>query len=404
MTRPPLRPLHIVVTVNAAWNLVNFRMGLLRALLADGHRVTVLAPEDAAIGPLRAMGCAFQALSMNRKGLSPLENLRILRDIHRQFRALRPDVVLSYTIKNNLFGALAAQRLGIAFVPNVTGLGTAFLSGGLLQGVAQMIYRRAFRNLPVVFFQNGDDRALFLARGLVRVHQARLLPGSGINLSHFAPLARPDDAANDGVDEAAGRPAHAPVFLLIARLLRDKGVVEFAQAATQVRARYPQAEFRLLGPFGTDNRSALPPQMIADWQAQGHVVHLGAVDDVRPAIADADCVVLPSYREGMPRVLLEAAAMERPVIATDVPGCRDALRPEVTGYLCAVRDSDSLARACLRFIDLPVAARAAMGQAGRDRVVAQFDEALVIAAYRQALEHVVPQQGPASRAQAMARQ
>lgn len=243
---PKPRRLHVVVTVNAAWNLVNFRMGLLRALLADGHRVTVLAPQDDATAPLLALGCDFRALPMNRKGLSPLSNARILWDMHRAFRSLRPDVVLGYTIKNNLFGALAARPKGIAFIPNVTGLGTAFLSGGGLQAVAQAIYRLAFRGVPVVFFQNDDDRALFVARGLVRAAQARVLPGSGIDLDHFAPAPAPP------------RDPQAPVFLMVARLLRDKGVAEFVAAAALVRARYPQAQFRLLGPSGADNRSAIP--------------------------------------------------------------------------------------------------------------------------------------------------
>nr|WP_283163951.1 glycosyltransferase family 4 protein [Roseibaca domitiana] len=353
--------------------MVNFRTGLLRALLADGHRVTVLAPRDESVASLEALGCAFMDLPMNRKGLSPLANLHILRRMGAALDCLRPDVVLSYTIKNNLFGALAARRRGIPFIPNVTGLGTAFLSGGGLQRVAQMIYRHAFRGLPVIFFQNRDDLALFAGMGLVQLDQARVLPGSGIDLTRFVPAPLPQ------------HPPQAPVFLMIARLLRDKGVVEFAEAAAAVRRHYPQAQFRIVGPFGAENRSALPPEQITHWQEAGHIQHLGAMPDVRPAIAEADCVVLPSYREGMPRVLLEAAAMARPVITTDVPGCRDALEAGETGLLCKLRDSASLARACTDFIDLTPEARAAMGQAGRARVERLFDEAHVIAAYRQAL-------------------
>jgi glycosyltransferase involved in cell wall biosynthesis len=347
--------LHIVVTVNAAWNLVNFRTGLLRALIADGHRVTVLAPHDDSVARLQALGCAFVDLPMNRKGLSPLANLHIWRRLGAAMDRLRPDVVLSFTIKNNLYGALAARRRRIPFIPNVTGLGTAFLSGGGLQRVAQMIYRHAFRGLPVVFFQNRDDLELFAGMGLVRPGQARVLPGSGIDLTRFAPAPMPEN------------PPDAPVFLMIARLLRDKGVVEFADAAAVVRRQFPHAQFRIVGPFGTENRSALPPAQIMRWQDAGHIVHLGAMPDVRPAIAEADCVVLPSYREGMPRVLLEAAAMARPVITTDVPGCRDALDAGKTGLLCQPRDSASLARACADFITLTPEARAAMGQAGRAR-------------------------------------
>jgi glycosyltransferase involved in cell wall biosynthesis len=172
---------------------------------------------------------------------------------------------------------------------------------------------------------------------------------------------------------------------MIARVLRDKGTCEFVAAARRVRARFPRARFRLVGPPGADNRSAIPPETLAGWLAEGVIEHPGAVADVRAEITAADCVVLPSYREGMPRTLLEAAAMARPVIATDVPGCRDALVAGETGLLCAVRDAASLADACARFIALPLRARARMGAAARARVVRDFDEAHVIAAYRAAL-------------------
>jgi len=175
---------------------------------------------------------------------------------------------------------------------------------------------------------------------------------------------------------------------MIARLLRDKGVVEYAQAARLVRARHPGAQFRLLGALGAENRSAIDAATLAGWQAAGDVVYLGQTDDVRPAIAAADVVVLPSYREGAPRTLIEAAAMARPLIATDVPGCRAVVGDGVSGYLCAVRDAASLAEACLRMIALAPAARAAMGQAGRRKMEAEFDERIVVAAYLDAIARV----------------
>ena len=371
-------PRHLMLTVNAAWNLVNFRRGLIAALLADGHRLTVLAPRDAAAATLEEMGCRAIDLRMDRKGLSPVRDLGLMWRMRRHMARERPDAVLSYTIKNNIFGAFAARAHGIPFLPNVTGLGTAFLSGQHLQRLVEALYRHAFAHAPVVFFQNGDDRALFVARGLVRAGQARLLPGSGIDATHFAPAPLPGHAPD------------APVFLMIARVLRDKGVCEFVEAARRIRARWPKARFRLVGPPGADNRSALPPEMLAGWLAEGVIEHPGAVADVRGEIAAADCVVLPSYREGMPRTLLEAAAMARPVIATDVPGCRAALVVGETGLLCAVRDAESLAGACARFIALPQAARETMGATGRARVLRDFDEAHVISAYRAALAGIGP--------------
>ena len=375
MSAPMTAParLHLMVTVNAAWNLVNFRRGLIAALLADGHRLTVLAPRDAAATELETMGCRVVDLRMDRKGLSPLRDLALLWRFWRQMGRDRPDAVLGYTIKNNIFGALAARARGIPFLPTITGLGTAFLSGRGLQGLVEGLYRRAFAAAPVVFFQNADDRDLFLARGLVRPGQVRILPGSGVDPVRFPATPRPD------------HPPEAPVFLMIARVLRDKGVVEFAEAAGIVRARWPGARFRLVGPLGADNRSAIPADTVAGWHRQGLIEHLGELPDVRPVIAAADCVVLPSYREGMPRTLLEAASMARPCIATDVPGCRDAVVEGETGFLCTVRDGADLAHACARFIALSPEARETMGRRARDRVERNFDQAIVIAAYRAAL-------------------
>lgn len=367
--------MHILLTVNAAWNIWNFRRPLVEALASDGHRITVLAPPDDAVAELERLGCLVRPLEMSVKGLNPLEDLKLQRRFGRIFRDDRPDAVLSYTIKNNIFGARAARSVGVPFLPNVTGLGTAFLSGKLLQTVTEQLYWRSFANLPVVFFQNEDDRDLFLDRRLLRPVQARLLPGSGIDLFRFAPASMP--------------PANVPpVFLMIARLLRDKGVVEFVEAARRVRARHPQARFQLLGAAGSENRSAIGREALDAWVAEGVVEYLGTTSDVRPAIAAATCVVLPSYREGAPRTLIEAAAMARPLIATDVPGCRAVVDRDVSGFLCEVKSAESLAEAIERFLALTPEAQRAMGTAGRTKMEREFDQRLVVDAYREALDLV----------------
>lgn len=372
------RQLHILVTANATWNLVNFRASILRALIADGHRITALSPPDAALPALRALGVAHEPLVMDAKSLNPVSGAGLMLRFRRAFRRLAPDVALSWTIKNNVFGALAARPLGIPFIPNVSGLGTAFLSGSMVQRVAEVLIRRAFRGLRTVFFQNDEDRALFLAHDLVASTQAHLLPGTGVDLSRFAPAPLPP--ADEG-----------PVFLLIARMLRDKGVVEFAEAARILRATHPHARFHMLGPIDADNRSAIPRSMVEGWVAEGVVDYLGTTDDVRPDIARAHCVVLPSYREGAPRVLIEAAAMARPVIATDVPGCRQVVARDVTGFLCPPRDAKALAESIARFVATPRATQEAMGAAGRAKMVAEYDETLVIAAYRAAIARACPE-------------
>lgn len=367
--------MHILMTVNAAWNIWNFRRPLVEALIADGMRVTVLAPHDDTVPDLERLGCRFLPLEMNVRGLNPVADLKLLGRYKTRFRQERPDVVLSYTIKNNIFGAMAARAANVPFIPNVTGLGTAFLSGGLLQAVAEGLYWRAYKSLPVIFFQNADDQGLFLSRNLVRAEQTRLLPGSGIDLAYFSPAAMPPTE-------------EPPKFLMIARLLRDKGVIEFVDAARQMKQLHPLARFQLLGASGSDNRTAIDAATVQGWVDEGVVEYLGTTRDVRSHIAAANCVVLPSYREGAPRTLIEAAAMARPVIATDVPGCRAVVDRDASGLFCEVRNADSLAATMQHFLRLPYEAQLAMGRAGRDKMEREFSDALVVRAYRDAIATV----------------
>ena len=382
MNAPPLKtaPLHIMMTVNAAWNIWNFRRPVVEALIADGHRVTVLAPADDSVADLKSIGCRVLPLEMSVKGLNPLQDLKLIRTFKKVFRSERPDVVLSYTIKNNIFGAMAAKACNIPFIPNVTGLGTAFLSGGVLQTVAEGLYRKAFRSLPSVFFQNTDDRDLFLERRLVKSGQAQLLPGSGIDLDRFSAAKYPTETKG-------------PVFLMIARVLRDKGVMEFVEAARLVKAKSPSTRFQLLGAVDAANRTAINAATVKSWQDDGTIKYLGTTDDVRPHIAASHCVVLPSYREGAPRTLIEAAAMARPLIATDVPGCRSVVDDGVSGILCEVRSGESLAAACISFLGLSREEQAAMGRAGRVKMETAFDQALVVQAYRDAIGSKVTRKG-----------
>ncbi len=368
----------IALASNTAWNLYNFRGGLIRRLLEEGAAVTVVAPPDEFSEKLAGMGCEVIGLPMDNKGTHPVRDLRTLRDFHRVYRQVRPAVALHFTIKPVIYGSLAARMLGIPVANTITGLGTAFLREGWLMRVVESLYRVSQRWPQRVFFQNRDDHDLFVGRGLVPAEKAERLPGSGVDLERFAPAAYP------------GNPA--PVFLLVARLLRDKGVVEFVEAARRVRAHHPRARFQLLGPLGVANRTAIPAEEVAGWVAEGVVEYLGETGDVRPALAAADCIVLPSYREGVPRTLLEAAALGRPLIATDVPGCREVVADGDNGYLCRAQDANDLADRMERFIGLPVEARQALGEAGRAKVEREFDERMVIGRYLDAIRVIARKQ------------
>lgn len=371
MSRPT-----IVISVNAAWNLVNFRRSLMRGLIDAGYRVVAIAPPDGRETELAALGVAFEPIEIDGRGMSPLADLRLLGAYLRILRRVRPQAYLGFTIKPNVYGGMACRLLGIPRIANIAGLGTAFLRRDLLNLLVRRLYATALRGAACVFFQNPEDRRRFVSDRLVDPDRTVLLPGSGVDLARFAPATREQDGQTR--------------FLLVTRLLRAKGVAEFVEAAQQFRARPgTRATFSILGirdhsPGGIDEAT------LDRWQREGAVTLLDAVSDVRPVIADADCVVLPSYYpEGTPRSLLEAAAMGKAIITTDTPGCRDVVEEGVNGFLCAPRSVESLIDALGRYHALDAAGRAQMGEASRRKAEREFDEKLVIDAYLQALSRAI---------------
>lgn len=367
---PPL----IALSANSAWNIVNFRRSLVAALRSKGYRIVALVPRGVGIEALQALGVEVVIVPMSPRGSSPIADAFLMLRYYAQLRRLRPLAFLGFTAKPNIYGGIAASALNIPLVSNITGLGTGFLSGKLLEGVVSDLYRRALHKAAVIFFHNPDDLELFVARNLVDQRRARLIPGSGIDLANFAVTPMPHDAA--------------PRFLFIGRLLVDKGVVEFAEAAILVRNALPDAAFVVVGGWSQHPR-AVPRNRLDDWEANGLLQLVGEVQDVRPFIASADCVVLPSYREGLPRALLEASAMARPIIGADVPGSRQIVEHGVTGFLCKARSAPALAEAMLKMAELSSDEREAMGRRARQRAEEQFDEQRVSNAYMTALDSIV---------------
>ena len=281
----------LVLAANSAQNLLNFRSGLIEALVARGFEVVAAAPPDArAEAALAALGCRFRAVPLDGAGVNPLRDARTLRAFRWLFVKERPDVFLGWTIKAVIYGSLAARISRVTAIPNISGLGTAFIERNWLTSVVVRLYRLAFARASAVFFQNEADRDLFLRKGMVRPDQVRLVPGSGVDLRRFAPAAaRPGD----------GRTR----FLLIGRVMTQKGVREYAEAARLLRAQRLDMQFSLAGGLGKE-RSAIHEDTLASWQREGLIDWAGAVPDIRPLIAESDCVVLPSYREGTSRALL----------------------------------------------------------------------------------------------------
>lgn len=366
----------ILIAINSAWNFVNFRAGLIRALVAAGYEVVAVAPGDRYAARLEALGCRFIPMQMDNKGTNPIQDGLLLCRFVKLFRHERPDVYLGYTVKPNVYGSLAAHILGIPVINNIAGLGAVFGKTGLLVKLVRLLYRVALGRSAKVFFQNNDDRQLFISGGLVRAEVADLLPGSGVDLAKFKAL-------------PLGTFRQAPNkfrFLLIARMLWDKGVGEYVAATKLIHQRWPRVECCLLGFLDVQNPGAISQSEMDDLVQQG-VVYLGASDDVMAEIAKADCIVLPSYyREGTPRSLLEAAAMARPIITTDAVGCREVVDDGVNGYLCKVRDAVDLAEKMERLLLLSPEQRSEMGQRGRAKMEVEFDEQIVISKYLEAIE------------------
>ena len=365
----------ILLSVNNSWNILNFRAGLIRTLKEAGFDVGVISPLDAHAPDLAAMGVTHIPAAIDSKGLSPVRDLQLLIRYVQVFRQRRPVALLTWTIKPNIYGSIAAHALRIPVINNVSGLGTTFIRRGPLTRLVSALYTLAFSRSALVFFQNPDDRRVFVEGRLVAEHRTGLLPGSGIDTVRFAPF------PVFGTDEAA-----APfTFLLVARLLGDKGVVEYADAIRLVRTAWPQVRFQLLGSLDAENRTAIGRAELSSWVEGGLIEYLGTAADVRPFIHAADCIVLPSYREGMPRALLEGAAMAKPLIATRVPGCVEIARDGENAFLCEPRDARSLADAMIRMIELPEDERLALGEAGRRIAVSEFGEQLVTDRYLEVL-------------------
>lgn len=366
----------IVISINTAWNVYNFRSGLIKALIDHGYEVVVVAPYDEYVDRLKELGCRFINLEIDKNGSHPGRDLLLLVRYFFILLKEKPSLYLGYTVKPNIYGSIAAHIMKIPVINNIAGLGATFISPSFVTRIVSGLYKLALSRSSVVFFQNADDQKMFIQSELVRSAITDRVPGSGINLAHYLPAP---------VLSPRTRPFQ---FLLVARMLKDKGVCEFVEAARIVRQRLPDTEFQLLGFIDPKNSNAISLCEIRGWEAEGLINYLGQTDDVRSYMADADCIVLPSYREGVPRSLLEAAAMARPIITTDAVGCRDVVDDKINGYLCKIKDAGDLAEKMIAMAQLSSSACVKMGQAGREKVKLEFDIEIVLHKYLGAIKEI----------------
>lgn len=366
--------MRVGVIINTSWNVYNFRMGLLQALKKEGFDVFVIAPSDEYSDRIRQEGFEFHNIEMDNKGGNPMRDFQLMKTLKEVYQKLRLESVLHFTIKPNIYGSFAAKSLKIPAINNVSGLGTVFLHDSLTTRVAKILYKRAFKSPYKVFFQNADDRKVFLKKGLVEESRTGLLPGSGVDLNRLKAVPLPENQVF--------------TFVMVARLLYDKGIIEMIEAIQKLRTDGAEFKVVLCGAVESTSRLGVNENEVESWVKKGWVEYLGVVDNVDEIIASSDCVVLPSYREGTPKSLLEAAAIGRPIVTTDVPGCREVVVDNGNGFLCTAQNATSLAETLKKMIELPKSKRQAMATQGRKMVEEKFDEVIVINQYLEVLKSI----------------
>jgi glycosyltransferase involved in cell wall biosynthesis len=365
----------VALCTYSAWSVLNYRMGLVKALLAVGAKVVVVSPEDEFVEQVEALGCVFEPMDLNTRGTSPLNDFKGFLRYRKVFKAHKVDLVLNYTIKPVIYATLAGGMQGRRVINTITGIGETFNQKWIVKNVIKTLYRVSQRYADVVFFQNKDQRAFFLQMGLMKESQTRMIAGSGVDTTKYA----------------FSRLKINPVFtfLLMGRLLKPKGIYEYVEAGRILKKQGLNFRLQLAGEFRPGRDIAIEEADLKAWVSAGEVEYLGMVADVPALIAAADCVVLPSYTEGTPRALLEACAVGRPIIATDVEGCREVLVNGENGLFCQPKSAQSLAEAMGKMMGMTYEARLEMGHTGRYLAQEKFDEGKVVGVYMKMVKELV---------------
>ena len=380
---PDKKHLKLLFAANTTFFIYNYLLGVIKTFSSEGFEVILAAPEDEYTSLLEKEGFRHIPIKgLDRKGANGLKDIRLILELYRIYKKEKPDLVLHYTIKINVYGTFAAKLAKTGSVCTVTGLGWLFtekniktMIGGFLY---KILYKIAFSIALNVVFQNRYDKEFFIDNRLVRKEKTFLTPGPGVDTDYFSPECCPDERRHRG----------KCIFLLLARMLWDKGIGEFVEAARRVKQSYPFAEFWLVGPMDKENRAAIPERAIKKWEEEGIVKYLGKVDGVRPFLCACDVAILPSYREGTASSLIEAMAVGKTVITTDAVGCRDVVEDGKNGFLVPVKDDEALTDAIIKYILLPQENKIEMGKYSREKALREFDKRIVIDTYRKIINNV----------------
>ncbi len=360
--------MRVLIVANNDVGLYKFRRELIEELLKV-HEVHICLPDGEYVGMLTAMGCVYHACEFDRHGTNPLAELRQISFYKVLLKTIHPDAVLTYTVKPNVYAGMACASLNIPYMANITGLGMAIENGGWMQKLLLCLYKFGLRKAHTVFFQNEANRDFMLQNGIVKGNYV-MLPGSGVNLQEHQ--AEPYPQKEEPL-----------VFVNIGRIMKDKGADEVLYAAKIIRQEFPDTVFRVIGGF-----DGAYEEQVKDAAQAGDIEYLGQQSDIHACLKEAHAIIHASYHEGMSNVLLEAAACARPIVATDVSGCRETYDNGVSGIACKVRNGDDLVRAIREFIQLPYEQKAAMGRAGRQKAEREFDRAYVIKCYMEEISKI----------------
>lgn len=361
--------MRVLILANIDMGLYKFRRELLEELVKEND-VYFCVPDGEFVESIKEIGCKFVPCTlMNRHGTNPIQELKLISFYKKVLREIKPDIVFTYTIKCNAYGGMACASLGVPYVANVTGLGTAIENGGLMQKISLTLYKMGLRKAQKVFFQNTENRDFMVSRGVVK-GAYDMLPGSGVNLNQYEVFPYPDGETVD--------------FVFIARVMKEKGIDQYLDAAKEIRKRHPEARFHICGFCEPEYDGRLQEE--AD---KGTVIYHGLVADMKPIYQMISCTVHPTYYpEGLSNVLLESAASGRPIITTDRSGCREVVEDGVNGYVVKQQDSKDLIEKIEKFLSLSVEERKTMGMAGRSKVEREFDRMIVIKKYMSELGRV----------------
>ncbi len=355
----------IALVANSTWNIYNFRLNVIDKLLSEGHRVIVIAPVDEYMGYKEKYPNVthYSLRSLDRDSTNPFKDLLLIAELVRKYRRIKPDLIIHYTNKPNIFGAVAAKITGIPSVAIITGLGYAFIHNGWIKSVTSFLYRWTSKIHKKLIFENIDDRIFFSTKKIIGQDPSVSLKGCGVDTTYYHPYPNGIKKKSDEL-----------VFTFIGRLLYDKGIREFVNAAKLLKKDYPNLNFWIVGELDMDNPATINKENLIEWTADDIVTYHGFLLDVRPVIAQSDCIILPSYREAIPRTITEGMAMAKPVITTDTAGCREAVDIGINGFLADPKNTQSLVQQIKKLMALSYEERHAMGLAGRKKAINEFDD------------------------------